>query len=299
MVVPEVPQDPLPNQPTSLPAWLSLTVHALVVQGGPINPPEDEATIPARAPSAAAWVMVVLGRQNQAVRDDAVQQCDKEHDDERELDHFRTAFVASSRQLLRYPPTLRDPKAKPPPLHLRAAVPTSEPISTARRCDTCDVILGCRLSSVHRTYGPFGCLTRGAASENGQKDLCTCPVRASYPPTERRREQPGARALRSCPSVERGKSSVKRQTLILVMIGVILFIAGSAIAYASVQGASKHAGSGTSVRRRSAHRLSWQRAIFRPGRPEQEMVSSGLVAIELIPTKSYTATDLGSVAGPE
>ena len=32
---------------------------------------------------------------------------------------------------------------------------------------------------------------------------------------------------------------MKRQTLILVVIGVILFIAGSAIAYASVQGASK------------------------------------------------------------
>ena len=34
---------------------------------------------------------------------------------------------------------------------------------------------------------------------------------------------------------------MKKQTLILVMIGVILFIAGSAIAYASVEGASKHA----------------------------------------------------------
>ena len=33
---------------------------------------------------------------------------------------------------------------------------------------------------------------------------------------------------------------MKRQTLILVMIGVILFIAGSAIAYASVKGASKN-----------------------------------------------------------
>ena len=37
---------------------------------------------------------------------------------------------------------------------------------------------------------------------------------------------------------------MKRQTLILVVIGVILFIAGSAIAYASVEGASKHTGSG-------------------------------------------------------
>ena len=40
---------------------------------------------------------------------------------------------------------------------------------------------------------------------------------------------------------------MKKQTLILVVIGVILFIAGSAIAYASVEGASKHASSGANV----------------------------------------------------
>ena len=33
---------------------------------------------------------------------------------------------------------------------------------------------------------------------------------------------------------------MKKQTLILVLIGVILFMAGSAIAYASVQGAKKN-----------------------------------------------------------
>ena len=33
---------------------------------------------------------------------------------------------------------------------------------------------------------------------------------------------------------------MKKQTLILVLIGVILFVAGSAIAYASVQGAKKN-----------------------------------------------------------
>ena len=42
---------------------------------------------------------------------------------------------------------------------------------------------------------------------------------------------------------------MKKQTLILVVIGVILFIAGSAIAFASVEGASKQAGSGTNVSR--------------------------------------------------
>ena len=37
---------------------------------------------------------------------------------------------------------------------------------------------------------------------------------------------------------------MKKQTLILVAIGVLLFLAGSVIAFASVEGASKHASSG-------------------------------------------------------
>src|SRR5258708_33900517 len=45
----------------------------------------------------------------------------------------------------------------------------------ARRCATCDLILGRRLSSVHRTYGPYGGFTRAAAADNGPKDLCTSP----------------------------------------------------------------------------------------------------------------------------
>ena len=66
----------------------------------------------------------------------------------------------------------------------------------------------------------------------------------SYPPTERTTVQ----LVTGCPccALIEGEGSVKKQTLILVMIGVILFIAGSAIAYASVEGASKR-GSGTNV----------------------------------------------------
>ena len=90
---------------------------------------------------------------------------------------------------------------------------------------------------------------------------------------------------------------MKRQTLILVMIGVILFIAGSAIAYASVQGASKHAGSGASVQAPVSTSAVVAKSNIPAGTTGAEMVSSNLVAIELIPTKSYTATDLGSVAG--
>jgi Flp pilus assembly protein CpaB len=90
---------------------------------------------------------------------------------------------------------------------------------------------------------------------------------------------------------------VKRQTLILVMIGVILFIAGSAIAYASIQGANKHAGSGASVQAPVSTSAVVAKSNIPAGTTGAEMVSSNLVAIELIPTKLYTATDLGSVAG--
>ena len=90
---------------------------------------------------------------------------------------------------------------------------------------------------------------------------------------------------------------MKKQTLILVMIGVILFIAGSAIAYASVEGASKHAGSGTSVQAPVSTSAVVAKSNIPAGTTGQEMESSGLVAIELIPTKSYTATDLSSLSG--
>jgi Flp pilus assembly protein CpaB len=90
---------------------------------------------------------------------------------------------------------------------------------------------------------------------------------------------------------------VKKQTLILVMIGLVLFIAGSAIAYASVEGASKHAGSGSSVQAPVSTSAVVAKSNIPAGTTGQEMVSSGLVAIELIPTKSYTPTDLGSVSG--
>ena len=87
---------------------------------------------------------------------------------------------------------------------------------------------------------------------------------------------------------------MKRQTLILVVIGVILFIAGSAIAYASVQGASKHA-AGTNVVAPVSTSAVVAKANIPAGTTGQAMISSGVVAIELIPTKSYSALDLGSL----
>ncbi len=88
---------------------------------------------------------------------------------------------------------------------------------------------------------------------------------------------------------------MKKQTLILVMIGVILFIAGSAIAYASVEGASKR-GSGN-VQAPVSTSAVVAKSNIPAGTTGQQMVSSGLVAIELIPTRSYSPTDLGSLSG--
>ena len=89
---------------------------------------------------------------------------------------------------------------------------------------------------------------------------------------------------------------MKKQTLTLVVIGVILFIAGSAIAYASVKGASK--GSSTT---NTAAPVSYSAVVAKSnisaGTTGQAMEAQGLVAIEPIPAKSYVATDLTSLQG--
>jgi Flp pilus assembly protein CpaB len=110
--------------------------------------------------------------------------------------------------------------------------------------------------------------------------------------------EPTASATRErylrCPPVGEGEGSVKKQTLILVVIGLVLFLAGSAIAYASVKGASKHAG-GTTVAPVSTTAVVAKTNIP-AGTTGQTMVSGGLVAIELIPTKTYSPADLGSLS---
>jgi Flp pilus assembly protein CpaB len=90
---------------------------------------------------------------------------------------------------------------------------------------------------------------------------------------------------------------VKKQTLILVMIGVILFIAGSAIAYASVEGASKHASTGANVAAPVSMSAVVAKTDIPAGTTGQAMLSSGMVALELIPSKSFSPTDLQSLAG--
>jgi Flp pilus assembly protein CpaB len=81
------------------------------------------------------------------------------------------------------------------------------------------------------------------------------------------------------------------------MIGVILFIAGSAIAYSSVEGASKHAESGSNAVAPATTSVVVAKSDIPAGTTGQSMVSNGLVAIEPIPTKTYTPADLNSLSG--
>ncbi len=89
---------------------------------------------------------------------------------------------------------------------------------------------------------------------------------------------------------------MKKQTLTLVLIGVILFIAGSAIAFASVKGASKHAASSGSTAPTTMSAVV-AKSDIPAGTTGQSMISDHLVAIELIPAKSFKPTDLTTVAG--
>jgi pilus assembly protein CpaB len=90
---------------------------------------------------------------------------------------------------------------------------------------------------------------------------------------------------------------VKRQTLILVAVGVLLFLAGSVIAFASVEGASKHAGSGANLVAPSVTSVVVAKTSIAAGTTGASMLSNGLVAIEPIPAKDVTPADLSSLSG--
>ena len=90
---------------------------------------------------------------------------------------------------------------------------------------------------------------------------------------------------------------MKKQTLLLVLIGVILFIAGSAIAYASVQGAKKSADNSSAPQAPVNISAVVAKSDIPAGTTGQQMISAKLVALELIPSKSYVSTDLTSLQG--
>ena len=89
---------------------------------------------------------------------------------------------------------------------------------------------------------------------------------------------------------------MKKQTLILVLIGVILFVAGSAIAYASVQGAKKNTTSSSSVTQAPVNVSAVvAKSAIPAGTTGQAMIANKLVALQLIPSKSFSPSDLTSV----
>ncbi len=89
---------------------------------------------------------------------------------------------------------------------------------------------------------------------------------------------------------------MKKQTMMLVVIGVILFIAGSAIAYASVQGAKKNTNSSTTQAPVTVSAVV-AKSNIPAGTTGQAMESQGLVGLELIPSKSYSPNDITSLQG--
>jgi Flp pilus assembly protein CpaB len=82
----------------------------------------------------------------------------------------------------------------------------------------------------------------------------------------------------------------------LVLIGVILFIAGGAIAFSSVESANKSSSSSTVAAPVTSEAVV-AKSDIPAGTTGQEMVSQGLVALELVPAKSYNVADLQTLQG--
>jgi Flp pilus assembly protein CpaB len=88
---------------------------------------------------------------------------------------------------------------------------------------------------------------------------------------------------------------VKRQTLILVLIGVILFAAGGAIAFVTATGAKNQTAGTPSAAAASTPVVVAVKPIP-AGTTGQSMVSEGLVALETVPERTYAASDLPALA---
>lgn len=89
---------------------------------------------------------------------------------------------------------------------------------------------------------------------------------------------------------------MKRQTLILVAIGVILFLAGGGIAFSTVVNGSKnHSGSITTAAVNTPVVVA--KSNIPAGTTGQTMVAQGMVAIQTIPEKQYSTSDLTTLQG--
>jgi Flp pilus assembly protein CpaB len=106
---------------------------------------------------------------------------------------------------------------------------------------------------------------------------------------------PGCNPARAA-LIEEGEEVVKRQTLVLVAIGVILFAAGGAIAYISAMKGGKT----QTTSNPAAVTVSTPVVVaVRPipaGTTGQYMVSERLVALQTVTSKEYRSTDLTTLA---
>jgi Flp pilus assembly protein CpaB len=91
--------------------------------------------------------------------------------------------------------------------------------------------------------------------------------------------------------------SVKRQSLILVVIGVVLFIAGGGIAFVTVNNSTKKNAATTTVAPPVSTPAVVATQDVPAGTTGQDMVSRGLVSVQLVPQKKYLATDLPNLTG--
>jgi Flp pilus assembly protein CpaB len=82
----------------------------------------------------------------------------------------------------------------------------------------------------------------------------------------------------------------------LVVIAVVLFVAGGAIAFGSVISGSKNKSSNTTVISATTTPVVVATAKIAAGTTGSEMVSQGLVQIQTISAKNYVAADLTSLA---
>ena len=91
---------------------------------------------------------------------------------------------------------------------------------------------------------------------------------------------------------------MKRQSLMLVIIGVVLFIAGGGIAFVTVNNSAKKNAAAPAT---TAAPVNTPAVVVTANVPAgttgQDMVARGLVSVQLIPQKTYVATDLPNLQG--
>jgi Flp pilus assembly protein CpaB len=88
---------------------------------------------------------------------------------------------------------------------------------------------------------------------------------------------------------------VRRQSLMLVVIGVVLFIAGGGIAFVTVNNSAKKNATPPSVAAPTTTPAVVVSGVVPAGTTGQTMVSKGLVSVQLIPKSTYVATDISSL----